>query len=206
MKFAALGLLAAATTLVIECEAVRGHSVILSPANSGNSPSSDLSRSTTEQKKTTNSNCPADVKKLTNLLLENLPGYANRVIQRTRLLQDGLYSYVLVAGRPQFKPLSLGPGIYAPVPPGEEVQPPEQVFFTTLERQYTHNEAVTIQHYYWLFLTQTESGWKMAMLFSRFGSPAPGRAPLAPRGASNGAIGQAISLWLRDCRAGEIGN
>lgn len=150
--------------------------------------------------------CPADVETLTSLLIRDLPSYANRVIQRTRRLDRAVdsFSYVLVAGKAEFAPLSLGPGQYTSTASATEVEPPKQVFFTTLERQYLGGKAIESQHYHWLFLTQTPSGWRLALVFSRIGSSSPGRSPTPPRESSKGVIGQAVTLWLRDCRAGAI--
>jgi hypothetical protein len=151
-------------------------------------------------------NCPADLETLTSWLLRDLPSYANRVMQRSRRLSRTVdsFSYVVVAGRPEFEPLSLGPGQYTPADPATEVEPPQQVFFTTLERQYRSGKAINTQLYHWVFLTQTPDGWRLAMMFSRIGSSSAGRPPTPPRESSNGVVGQGVSTWLRDCRAGAI--
>jgi hypothetical protein len=157
--------------------------------------------------------CPDDLETLIQPLLRDLPSYANRVIQRSRL--RGLNyesSYVILAGRPEFEPLPLGPGrseqtISSPSgekPAGRSEDDPRQVFITTLERNYSSGQAVELQHYHWLFLTKTESGWRLAMMFSRLGAYPAGNPPLPPRDSSNGAIAQGISTWLRDCRAGTV--
>ena len=150
--------------------------------------------------------CPADVETLTSQLIRDLPSYANRVIQRARRLNRTVdsFSYVLVAGKPEFAPLSLGPGQYSSAASVADVEPPKQVFITTLERQYLGGKAIESQHYHWLFLTQTPSGWRLALMFSRIGSSSPGRSPTPPRESSKGIIGQAVTIWLRDCRAGAI--
>jgi hypothetical protein len=150
--------------------------------------------------------CPADVETLTSQLIRDLPSYANRVIQRSRRLNRTVdsFSYVLVAGKPEFAPLSLGPGQYSSAASVPDVEPPKQVFITTLERQYLRGKAIESQHYHWLFLTQTPSGWRLALMFSRIGSSSPGRSPTPPRESSKGVIGQAVTIWLRDCRAGAI--
>jgi len=150
--------------------------------------------------------CPADVETLTSQLIRDLPSYANRVIQRSRRLNRTVdsFSYVLVAGKPEFAPLSLGPGQYSSAASVADVEPPKQVFITTLERQYLGGKAIESQHYHWLFLTQTPGGWRLALMFSRIGSSSPGRSPTPPRESSKGVIGQAVTLWLRDCRAGAI--
>lgn len=152
--------------------------------------------------------CPDDLETLSELLLQDLPSYANRVIQRARNLESGLgtTSYVLVAGKPEFEPLNLN----TPEQPDPILSPEDsavkQLFFTTLERQYTANQAWEMEHYHWLFLTPTEEGWRVVMLFSRFGSPNKEVPPTPVQETSNGVVGQAIYLWLRDCRAGVIGN
>ncbi|WP_224411503.1 hypothetical protein [Oscillatoria salina] len=153
-----------------------------------------------------NSTCPTDVKILTEQMLKDLPSYANRVIQRARRLDRDvdIFSYVIIAGRAEFEPLTLGPGEYNPAPNAIALEPPQQIFFTTLERQYTDEKAIETQHYHWLFLVQTDSGWRVVTIFSRLGSPSAERPPLPPRETSKGVIGQAVKLWLRDCRAGTL--
>lgn len=151
----------------------------------------------------TNASCPADLQELTALLVQDLPGYANRVIQRAAILPESaeIDVYVIIAGQPEFEPLSLGPGQYSDSTTDPE--PPEQVFFTTLERQYLDNRVFITQNYHWLFLTQTNDGWRMVLLYTRLGSPTstPPRPPLE---TSDSIIGQAVRLWLRDCRAGTL--
>lgn len=157
--------------------------------------------------------CPNDLSTLIQPLLRDLPSYANRVIQRSRLRGVNYESsYVLLAGRPEFEPLPLGQGRSEQAsssgsgekPAGSSEDDPRQVFITTLERNYSSGQAVQLQHYHWLFLTKTESGWRLAMMFSRLGTYPAGNQPLPPRDNSNGAIAQAISTWLRDCRAGTV--
>ncbi|MBD2070170.1 hypothetical protein H6F93_22090 [Leptolyngbya sp. FACHB-671] len=146
--------------------------------------------------------CPDDLESLTAMLLRDLPSYANRVSQRARNRERSLdvFGYVLLAGRPEFEPLSLGPGEYTQIAPEDD---PDQVFFTTLERQYVTGEVVQFQHYHWLFLTQAESGWRFVLMLSQIGSPSD-EPPSPPTDTSNGVIGRAIQTWLRDCRAGDI--
>jgi hypothetical protein len=149
-----------------------------------------------------NSACPHDLKTLTELLLKDLPGYGNRVIQRARKLERTPYlsTYIIVAGNPDFKPLPLNNRQYNPVLPDTT----RQIFFTTLERQYSSNKVVEAQNYHWLFLTQTQDGWRLVMVYTQFGSPSGKEPPTPPQETSDGVIGQAIRLWLRDCRAGAI--
>lgn len=151
------------------------------------------------------SKCPGDVETLTSLMLKDLPSYANRVMQRSRrsVKTPSSSSSVLVAGRPEFEPLTLGPGPYTPPASAMDLEPPQQVFFTTLERQYRGGKASYMQLYHWLFLTQTPEGWRVATMFSRIGSSS-GRPPTPPQESSKGVVGQAVNIWLRDCRAGAI--
>lgn len=155
-----------------------------------------LSSPATDYPKT--ANCQAqNVETLTAQLLRDLPSYTNRISQSVRRRTSNVDSYVLTAGRPEFAPLTLGPGIYSPV---DSPQLPQQVFLTTLERQYTDGKAVELQQYHWLFLTQSSSGWRLAMMFSRIGTYPSGRPPTPPRDSSDGIIAQAIRTWLRDCQ------
>jgi hypothetical protein len=149
--------------------------------------------------------CPDQtIETLTNKLLHDLPGYANRSIQRARppLLsgKPDFYSYVLVAGRPEFTPLPLTPGKYGSDVPNSESAGVEQVFFTTLERMYTGGKAIDLQQFHWLFLTKTSTGWRMVMMFSQIGYYPANKPPTPPKDTTNGDIGQAINVWLRDCR------
>lgn len=142
-----------------------------------------------------------DIKTLTNRLLQDLPSYANRASQRARRLsrKSDFYSYVLVAGRPEFEPLTLGPGVYTPKSSADsQIQ---QIFFTTLERQYTAGQAIELQEFHWVFLTQTKSGWRLATMFSQIGGYPMKKPPTPPRESSDGVIAQAIEVWLRDCHA-----
>lgn len=147
--------------------------------------------------------CPADLPTLTTLLLRDLPSYANRVAQRSFTGLDVAATrpgYVLLAGRPEFEPLSLGPGEYLPTTESE----PQQVFFTTLERQYVGDRSIHIQHYHWIFLAQASDGWRLVTMRSQIGDLPANQPPTPPQDTSEGAIAQAIRLWLRDCRQRSI--
>lgn len=154
---------------------------------------------------TQNFSCPADLETLTTGLLRDLPTYANRVAQQARRSSRTIdvYSYMLLAGRPEFEPLSLSPGERNSVPISDSNQP-QQVFITTLERNYTTGKAVELQQYHWIFLTRTQSGWRLAMMFSQTGPYPGGRPPTPPRDSSHGVVAQAIQRWLRDCQSGVI--
>lgn len=172
--------------------------------------------------------CPEAVEPLTAMLLRDLPSYTNRVLlraygrspgdledeirldpERTTYLDIRQPGIVIIAGIPEFAPLTLGPGIYRPVEPTEEAEPeagaPEQVFFTTLERQYLREgDTEEIQQFHWLFLARTDERWYLSQLFSSWGGYPNGFPPTAPENATNGAIAQAIRLWLDDCAAGSV--
>lgn len=142
---------------------------------------------------------------LTTQLLRDLPSYANRVTQRARNLKRAVdvYSYVLVAGKPEFTPLPLNPSGFSSdkLTTSEGV---EQVFFTTLERQYIKGKAVQLQLFHWLFLTKTTNGWQVVMMFSQTGYYPANKPPTPPRDSTNGVIAQAVNLWLRDCQARKL--
>ena len=200
MKFSALGLLTILIWLGIHWECFTGQQVY-SKANGAEqiSESEDTQLPTVDDQPST---CPTDKETLTSLLLPALPSYANRVIQRSRRLERDvdLFSYVIVASKPDFEPLTLEQNQYTSL----FLEAPEQVFFTTLERQYQSKKVIETEHYHWLFLTQTTSGWRVVMVFSRLGYGSQEDLSLPPKETSNGVIGQAIRLWLRDCRAGAI--
>lgn len=147
--------------------------------------------------------CPQDIETLTSFMLKDLADYANRVIQRTQdsHRREGFDRYVIFAGKSELKPLDLPQFQYNPVTKNN----PEQIFFTTSERQYIdQTRKVETQDYHWLFLTPTTSGWHIVTMFSRFSPSAEADLPTPPIESSKGIIGQAVSLWLRDCRAKKI--
>ncbi len=146
--------------------------------------------------------CDAELTSLTPLLLDELPDYANRVIQRTQKLnrQAGINNYIIAAGQAELEPLNLPRIKYS----SQGSQSTEQVFFTILERQYNQQKVTKIETYHWLFLVPTNSGWRMVMMFSRFGDSQKKNPPTPPQETSDGIIGQAVQLWLRDCRAGKV--
>ena len=147
-----------------------------------------------------------DLSTLTTKLLSDLPSYSNRATQRARRLKRSVevYSYMLVAGKQNFQPLPLKNWTEEASKSTSETKGVEQVFFTTLERQYTKGKAIQLQGFHWLFLTQTKSGWRMAMMYSQIGGYPKQKPPTPPRDSSNSAVGQGIKTWLRDCRAGSV--
>jgi len=144
--------------------------------------------------------CPAELEPLVAQLLNDLPTYSNLVASRSLghpEERSSPFGTVLVASQPDFTPLPLGE-----TAPRENLH---QIFFTTLERQYWQQQAVSLQHYHWLFLVQGDDGWRLSLLYSSLGAyPAGSRGATPPQESSQGLVGQAIALWLRDCRAGAI--
>jgi len=146
--------------------------------------------------------CPDDVATLMPPLLDALPGYANRVIQRARSSErvGDISGYILLASPPNLNPLPLDP-ITLPEADDSEVH---QVFFTTLERQYGVTGFEQFQAHHWAFLVPTDLGWQLTYMQSALQGH-PGTQPAAPpRESTHGVIGQAIQLWLRDCQAGAL--
>ncbi len=143
---------------------------------------------------------------LTTKLLRDLPSYSNRSTQRARRLSRSyeVYSYMLVAGRPEFTPLPLNT---EGATDGQKSAAAgvEQVFFTTLERQYIGRKAVELQEFHRLLLTKTKNGWRLVMMFTRTDASPLRQPPSPPRDSSKSAIAQAINDWLRDCQAGSVG-
>jgi hypothetical protein len=152
--------------------------------------------------------CPTDLQTLTPLLLRDLPSYANRVTQRA----SGLYrnsdrpGTIIITGTPEYESLPLSPlDTRANLPDSEpSTEQPHQVFFTTLERQYVQSKPASIQHFHWLFLTSTESQWYLVTLRSQVRNETANQPATPPEDTSQGAIAQAIRLWLRDCAVGAI--
>ncbi|MEH2183824.1 hypothetical protein [Nostoc sp.] len=143
---------------------------------------------------------------LTIQLLQKLPSYTNRASQRARRLSRSsqVYSYMLVAGRPEFTPLPLNLEEYSVDASKSATSGVEQVFFTTLERQYIDQKVVELQEFHWLLLTKTKSGWQLVMMFSQTGSHSQQQPLSPPRDSSNGTVAQGVKAWLRDCEAGSL--
>lgn len=148
------------------------------------------------------SSCPSDLETLVPALLNDLPSYANRVIQRSRLTerQDDISGYILLTSAPDFDPLPLD---------GSELTNADgnvqQLFFTTLERQYGISGFRRIQAHHWLFMVPTQQGWQLALMQTSVQNyPSSNLPPEPPRDSSNGVVAQAIRLWLRDCQAGAL--
>ncbi|MBE9008123.1 hypothetical protein IQ259_24445 [Fortiea sp. LEGE XX443] len=142
---------------------------------------------------------------LTTRLLQDLPSYANRASQRARRRKrsSDIYSYMVLAGRPEFQPLPLNPAGDTIDKQKSSETGVEQVFFTTLERQYINNKAIELQEFHWLLLTKDQNGWYLVMMFTQTASSAKQKLPTPPRDSSNGTVAQGVKTWLRDCQAGK---
>ncbi|MEB3293600.1 MAG: hypothetical protein VKJ24_10605 [Synechococcales bacterium] len=144
--------------------------------------------------------CPQDITTLTQLLVRDLPSYANRLtVRNKRLSQLANLPTVILASQPDLQPLPLIPGGAIPSDPTLQ-----QVFITTLERQTTAQQVHQLQQYHWLFLVQTRRGWQLTQSYSRTGSYPAGKTITPPRESSQSTIAQSIKLWLRDCQAGAV--
>jgi len=145
--------------------------------------------------------CPADVESLTKAMLRDLPGYMNRLYLRILQRQKGEMSYAIATSQPDFVPLPIGSSEYPSLPDKNL----HQIFFTMLERQYLGKQVAQLQTYHWLFLSKTQDGWQIALMFSRFGFyPTNNQQITPPQDSSQSLAAQAIRLWLRDCQAGSV--
>jgi hypothetical protein len=166
--------------------------------------------------------CPAEYENLVTTLLRDLPQYANLVAARSfrppmnRPAPDtsgattpptpSPVGTMLIASQPDFEPIDLTDRAFgAGLDPESDLR---QVFFTTLERQYLSHQVVSLQQFHWLFLVQTEDGWRSVLLYSSLGGdparPLADQRLMPPQESSQGIVGQAVRLWLRDCRAGAV--
>jgi hypothetical protein len=183
---------------LIPCSLLTAIAICSIFATSVNSETTDRVNRSTETVKS----CPGDLANLTTHLIQNIPDYSNRVIQRTQNSHQNanIDTYVIAAGRPEIEPLNLPQINYS----ATNDKTPQQIFFTTLERQYANNKKIERETYHWLFVTLADNGWYLVTMFSRFGNATKNTPPTPPQESSNGIIGQAVSLWLRDCRAEKL--
>ncbi|MBL1176021.1 hypothetical protein [Pantanalinema sp. GBBB05] len=147
--------------------------------------------------------CPITLEPLATTMLRDLPSYMNRLQRRLprRKQQPDENLYTIAASLPEFEELPIGSSEYAS-PKDTNLR---QIFFTTLERQYTEQGTRQWQSFHWLFLSPDETGWQLALLFSRQGDYPRNEQPLTPpRDASQSITALAIRAWLRDCQAGAI--
>lgn len=146
--------------------------------------------------------CPKDFATLSALLVRDIPSYTNRILQSTVADIPTAYrpAYVIIASQPERTPLDVKDWVYTTSPEkGESLQ---QLFFTTLERQYSGLEASSLNHFHWLFLAPSAEGWEMVFMFSAI--DAENEVMLPPRDSSQGSVGQAVQRWLTDCKAEAI--
>lgn len=145
--------------------------------------------------------CPEDFETLSTLLVRDIPSYTNRILQSSVADIPTAYrpAYVITANYPERMPLDIKDQVYTTNPDGDESL--HQLFFTTLERQYSGLDAASISHFHWLFLTPSDEGWDMVFIFSAIGD---NETVLPPRDSSQGSVGQAVQRWLRDCRVRAI--
>lgn len=152
--------------------------------------------------------CGNNLEDLANALVKDIPDYANRVIQRNRIYShplDFFPFYVITAGKPDLEPLPLNQTQYKSILKNTDETQVKQVFFTTLERQYSNkNRIIETQNFHWLMLTNTPQGWQMIMLLTTLGYPDhignQNFISSPPRDSSDGVIAQSVKLWLRDCK------
>jgi hypothetical protein len=146
--------------------------------------------------------CPPKLDTLTNLLVRDLPSYANRLVQQRRKLADPLYSSIVTASTPDLKSIEISSREY---PPRFPQAVPTQVFISTLERQYTGLKSAQLQQFHWLFIANTKFGWRLVNIYSRTsGSPGTSDPITPPIESSNTIVGEAIRVWLNDCHLGKV--
>ncbi|NEP38084.1 MAG: hypothetical protein F6K35_01920 [Okeania sp. SIO2H7] len=147
------------------------------------------------------STCPDNSEYLeilaTDLILD-LPGYVNREIQRDRQSnEDYLERNIVIAGRPEFEPLPIDDMPFFQ----EDIN---QIFLTTLERQYRDNQVVELQQFHWLFLRKSQRQWELVNMFS-IEESLLGNLPPQPEDSSNGVFARGIRVWLQGCYFGDRG-
>ncbi|BAQ63707.1 hypothetical protein [Geminocystis sp. NIES-3709] len=153
--------------------------------------------------------CDYNLDDLSKLLVKDIPDYANRVIQRSRIHShplDFFPIYVITAGNTELQSLPLAQNQYKTTLKSSSEDDIKQVFFTTLERQYSSNDLIIeTQNFHWLMVTETPKGWQMIMLLTKLGYPDDlnnqNFISSPPRDSSEGIIGQSVKLWLRDCQS-----
>ncbi|WP_310487759.1 hypothetical protein [Chamaesiphon sp. VAR_69_metabat_338] len=146
--------------------------------------------------------CPAKLSSLADLLVRDLPGYGNRILQQRRKRTDRVYSSIVTASVPELQPLPVVSREYSAQFPQAAAT---QVFITTLETQYTGNRSGQIQQFHWLFLAQTRQGWRLANIYTRTGGfPVANNLISPPIESSRTIVGEAIRIWLNDCYLGKL--
>lgn len=146
--------------------------------------------------------CPAKLDNLADLLVRDLPGYTNRLIQQRRSRKDRTYSSIVTASVPELQPIDTISREYSPRFPQSA---PTQVFISTLERQYTGLQSAQLQQFHWLFLAKTSLGWRLVNIYARTGGSPGANTPVTPpTESSKTVVGEAIRIWLNDCHLGKV--
>jgi hypothetical protein len=144
--------------------------------------------------------CPATLPKLVELLLRDLPSYANRSEQRRRTKINTVnYTNYLTAGRPETAAQLIENPEYRPQVPSAA---PLQLYLSTLEKRYRGENSAELQQFHWLFLARGKKDWHLVTMYSRQGQ-ADGK-PLPPVESLQSSVGEGVRIWLRDCNAGRI--
>lgn len=122
--------------------------------------------------------CPQSLGALSNELTQELPDYLNRTY--TRL---GINRHATIASYPDNEPLAI-----AQV--NKNLKSPDQIFISVKSGEIGQPKGQIDA--YWLVVVKTQTqAWRLVMAFSRSGN-----AP--PQDVSNGAIANAVSIWLGD--------
>lgn len=153
----------------------------------------------------TDNQCVGEITELSSQLVADISDYGNRVIQTSRRRDRNFAMmpiYIVTAGQPEFEELPLSNRSYGSNKPSKI----KQVFFTTLERHYLSDRRLEeTQNYHWLLLTSTDrGGWEMVMLLTRFGEVTQSEVISPPVDTTSGVVGEAVRLWLKDCRYGTL--
>ena len=153
--------------------------------------------------------CPNDIKVLADLLTRDISDYGNRVIQKSSMYShklDFLPIYIVTSTQAELEPLSIGSLDESSLQKTNENDNIQQIFFTSLERQYSNSQTIIeAENYHWLILTYNNQQWQLVQSFTRFGYPRGDKTVVSPiRDSTSGVIGQAVKIWLKDCQAGSL--
>ncbi len=131
-------------------------------------------------------------------LMQALPSYTNRVLQRSPEVGLGEKSgYIILAQDLTQAPFSIKTEL-------TDKKNISSIYLMTWERRYRNQTVFNVKRYHWLFLRHTAQGWEVVKLFSQSG-PYPGYKLFPdPMDTTKGAMAEAIRLWLRDYQAGKV--
>jgi hypothetical protein len=140
------------------------------------------------------SGCMITVDSMIKPLVQALPSYTNRVLQRSPEVGLGEKSgYVISAKGLTQAPFALNTELV-------DQKNLSSIYLVTWERRYRNQTIFNVKRYHWLFLRHTPQGWEVDKLFSQSG-PYPGYKLFPdPMDTTKGAMAEAIRLWLRDCQ------